>query len=265
MVAGHRCGCTAHGGKRGRKIMRASAGETRVDADGRVALRVGSAHHGGQCTASRQPRHVDPTWVDTAAMHDFARHAGEDCRLALVPALVPAFEPVPAPRTIGSMRLLGIENETLPLLGERVHAGATCKVIGCLRATVQHYNEREPLFRVTCRDIELVGTCSGLIGIGPHHELARLPVNHCRLRTRHLYCGVGSAPSTRKALEAEALRYAVAPRPVEWRRPGVRGRRGLRVLDADNGVTRAAAGFRRLAAGARGGCRAVAKRRLWLY
>src|SRR5438132_14004432 len=115
MVAGHRCGCTAHGGKRGRKIMRASAGETRVDADGRVELRVGCAHHGGHCTASRQPRHVDPTWVDTAAMHDFARHAREACGLALVWALVAAVEPVPPLRTVGSMRLLGREHETRPL------------------------------------------------------------------------------------------------------------------------------------------------------
>src|SRR5882762_3250820 len=259
MVARHRCGRTAHGGKRGRKIMRASAGETRVDADGRVELRIGCAHHGGHCATSRQPRHVDPTLVDTVAMHDFARHAGEDCRLALVPALVAAFEPVPAPRTIGSMRLLRIEYETLPLLGERVHAGAACKVIGCLRATVQHYNEREPLFRVTRRDIELVGTCSGLIGIRPRQELAGLPASHCRRRTRHLYCGVASAPSTRKALEAEALRYAVARRPLPWSRTAVRGLRVREVLDVDNVVIRAAVVVRRLAVGTLGGCRAVPK------
>src|SRR6267143_344718 len=259
MIAGHRCGCTAHGGKRGRKIMRASAGETRVDADGRVELRVGCAHHGGHCAAGRQPRHVDPTWVDTVAMRDFARHAGEDCRLALVSTLVAALEPVPAPRTIGSMRLLGIENEALPLLGERVHAGAVRKVIGCLRATVQHDDEREPLFGVTRRDIELVGTCSGLIGIRPRHELARLPVNHCRLRTRHPRCGVASAPFTRKALEAEAFRYAVVRRRLQWSRTAVRGLRDLDVLDVDNVVTRAAVVVRRLAVGTLGGRRAVPK------
>src|SRR5258708_11420043 len=140
-------------------------------------------------------------------MHDFARHAGEDCRLAVVPTLVAALEPVPAPRTIGSMRLLGIENETLPLLGERIHAGAVCKVIGCLRATVQHDNEREPLLGVTRRDIDLVGTCSGLIGIGPRHELAWLPVNHFCLTTPHLYRGVAPAPSTRQGLHGAALPY----------------------------------------------------------
>src|SRR5208283_2320379 len=134
------------------------------------------------------------------AMHDFSCHTSKDCRFAFVSALVAALEPVPAPRTTGSMCLLGIENETLPLLGERVHAGAVCKNNGCLVTTVQHDNEREPLFRVTRRDIELVGPCSGLIGIGPRHERSELAVNHCRLSTRHLYRGVASAPSTRKAL-----------------------------------------------------------------
>src|SRR6266550_8603500 len=205
-----------------RYIVRASAGETRVDPDGGVDIRVGRAHHGGHCAASREPRHIDLALVDTVLTHHFERHARKDRRLTLAPALIAALEPVPAPRTIGSMRLLGIENETLPLLGERVHAGAVCKVIGCLRATVQHDNEREPLFGVTRWDIELVGTCSGLIGIRPRHELARLTVNRCRLRTRHPYCGVASAPFTRKALEAEALRYAVVRRPLQWSRTAVR-------------------------------------------
>ena len=89
-------------------------------------------------------------------MRHFQRHARKDRRLTLAPALVAALEPVPAPRAIGSMRLLGIENETLPLLGERVHARAVCKRVGRLGATVQHHNEREPLFRITRRDVELV-------------------------------------------------------------------------------------------------------------
>ena len=201
--------------------MRASAGETRVDADGRVELRVGRAHDGGHCAAGRQSSHIDLTRVDTVAIHDFARHAGEDCRLALVSALVAALKPVPAPRTVGSTGLLGIENKTLPLLGERVHTGAVCKVVGCLRATVQHHNKGERLSRVGRRDVELVGACPGLIGIGPGDELSRLPVNHRRLGTRHVGDGVAVAPATQKPLRGRSAGIVSSPAAL---RSGVRSR-----------------------------------------
>src|SRR6266550_5075765 len=65
VVAGHRRPYSAHHRERGQKIVRASAGETRVDPDGGVDIRVGRAHHGGHWAASREPRHIDLALVDT--------------------------------------------------------------------------------------------------------------------------------------------------------------------------------------------------------
>jgi hypothetical protein len=173
------------------------------------------------------------------AIHDFARHAGEDCGLTLLSALVAALEPVPAPRTIGGMRLLGIENETLPLLGERVHAGAVGKIIGCLRAPVQHHNERERLPCVTRRDIELVGTSSGLIGIEPRDELSRLPISRPRLGRRHVERGVAPSPLAQQALEVGARRFVIARCSMKWSQTAVGGLCDLGRLYIDDIADRA--------------------------
>ena len=68
--------------------MRASGGEAGVDADGRIEIRVGRAHHGSHRTAGGQPGHIDLADVDTTAVHNLARHAGDDCRFAFVAVLV---------------------------------------------------------------------------------------------------------------------------------------------------------------------------------
>src|SRR5678810_175862 len=93
--------------------------------------------------------YIDPAWIDPVATHDLARHACKDCRLTLISALIAALEPVPAPRTVGRVRLLGIENKAMPLLGERVHSCAVCKVVGRLRATMQHHKKGKRLPGVT--------------------------------------------------------------------------------------------------------------------
>ena len=97
--------------------MRASDGEPRVDADGRIEIRVSRAHDGSHGAAGGQPRHVHLAGVDSIAAQDLARHAGDYCRFAFVSSLVTPLEPIPASRAVGRTRLRGIENEISALLG----------------------------------------------------------------------------------------------------------------------------------------------------
>jgi hypothetical protein len=100
-----------------------------MDAEGSMELGMRRRHDGRRRAAGRQPRDVHTLWVDRVIPHDLAGDARDQGRLAAIPFLVAGTKPIPALRLIGSARLLGIDNEAIPLFGQEIHAGAGSEIV----------------------------------------------------------------------------------------------------------------------------------------
>ena len=98
------------------------------------------------------------------ARDDLARQAGKDGRLAPIPRLVTAAEPVPAGLGVVAARLMRVDNHKPMLLGQGVHAGPGGKILRGLGAAVKHHHKAgDPL---PCRgwDVGAVAARSGGAG-----------------------------------------------------------------------------------------------------
>ena len=65
-------------------------------------------------------------------------------------------KPVPALRGIGGLRLDRIDDETPALFGGEVHARPRGEIIGRLRASMQHDDQRARLIVESAGNVELV-------------------------------------------------------------------------------------------------------------
>ncbi|KAG1080315.1 hypothetical protein G6F40_015934 [Rhizopus arrhizus] len=116
-----------------------------MHARGGEQVGIGARQDGGHRTARRQACHVDTLRVDRVRVDDGARHAGQYFRFAPTPLLMIVLEPVPAFLRIGLARLHGIQHiEALRSRG-LVHGGAGSEIVGVLRATVKHDDQRTGL------------------------------------------------------------------------------------------------------------------------
>jgi hypothetical protein len=124
-----------------------------MDADGRVEVGVRRRHDRGHRPSRRQPRHVDPVGIVVIRGHHPARDAGDERGLSLIPPLVSGLEPVPALRGVGGGGLRGIDDEEPIRFRQEVHAGAGGEIVGVLRATVEHHDERQGLPSIPTGDV----------------------------------------------------------------------------------------------------------------
>jgi hypothetical protein len=138
-----------------------------------------------------------------------------------------------------------IDDEAVVLFGERVHARAGGEVVGRLRAAVQHDDQRERLPTIAAGDVELVNAASGLVPVGPRHELGAVghDVARWRCRLRHLaQCRDGAGPVYPRERAAKRLGHLPAGRLLRLvggaaadvglgRLLGTRGRLGVCDLD----------------------------------
>src|SRR3954447_3543157 len=130
--------------------------QSRVDADGRIKVWVSSSHYCSCGTSSRQPGDTHAPRLDTEVAHNLAGDARKERGLSLIALLISGAEPVPALRDIRRLSLRRIGDQERTLLSQVVHAGAGSKVVGRLRAAVQHHDKGQRLFVIATRNIELV-------------------------------------------------------------------------------------------------------------
>jgi hypothetical protein len=142
-----------------------------MHADCRIEIGIGRRQDGGSCATGREPGGIDPFFVHRIVGHDLAREARDQCRLALAAGLIARAKPVPALGNIGRSRLLRVSNKAVVFLGAQVHPRACGKVVRRLRAAVQHDDQRQRLTAILARNIEFVGSASGVIAEGFRQEL----------------------------------------------------------------------------------------------
>gem|GEM_PF-4432923 len=85
------------------------------------------------------------------------------------------------------------------LFGESIHTGPCRKVVGILRAAVQHDEQGAPAGAMTTRNIELVVSAPGRAGKGPAQILSAI-------RDFERLAG----PSTRQRIKTEPWEFGVA-------------------------------------------------------
>jgi hypothetical protein len=134
-----------HGGESGGDIAGGPAGQSRMDADGRIEIGICGAHDGRRGTARREAGDKNAARLDRDIGHDLPGDSRDERGLAAVALLIGGAEPVPAFRGIGRTRLLGIGDEEALLLGQFVHPRAGGKIFRRLRAAVQHHQKRQRL------------------------------------------------------------------------------------------------------------------------
>ncbi|MDT4833518.1 hypothetical protein FQZ97_671300 [compost metagenome] len=145
--------------------------------------------------AGGEAGHVDAPGVDAVAGDDLARHAGDQRGLAPLGLLVTRPEPVPALRCVGVGGLDRVQHDKAQPVGELVHARAGGKVVGILRASMQHHDQRHRLAVPAGRYVELVRAGARVVCEGP---LAEVP----GLRSSTGGRGLGSKRARRCAVRA---------------------------------------------------------------
>ena len=162
-----------HHAERALHIGRRASRQPRMHAHSGKQVGVGVAQNRRHRAARRQAGHVNTLRVDVVALHHVTRHAGQQRRLAPASLLVVVFEPVPAARRIGVLRLRRIQHVKPAFQGGFVHARAGGKVVRVLRATVQHHHQRQRLGEGRWRNVELVLAAAGrAFGVAAADELA---------------------------------------------------------------------------------------------
>jgi hypothetical protein len=106
----------------GRRYVAGSATcQSRVDADGRIKVRISSSHYCGCGTSSRQPGDIHAPRLDTEVTHDLAGDARKERGLSLISLLISGAKPVPAFGDIRRLRLRRIGDQECSLLCQIVH------------------------------------------------------------------------------------------------------------------------------------------------
>src|SRR5947207_10366163 len=145
-----------------------------MHADCRIEIGIGRCQDGGSRATGGEPRGVDAFFVDRIVAYDLAGETCNQRRLALAPDLIARTKPVPALGDVGGSRLLRIDDKAVVFLGAQVHPRARGKVVGRLGAAVQHDDQRQRLAAILARNIEFIGSASGVIAEGSSQELTAL-------------------------------------------------------------------------------------------
>jgi hypothetical protein len=152
-------------------------------------------------------RDVHARGIDVVGRDDVARDTCDQRWLAALAMLILRFEPVPALRRIGLLRLHRISDKTSMPLGKRVHLRACCEIVGILGAAVEHHNQWQGLAGRPRGDIQSILTTAGGIRIRMRAEMA--PVLHVNAV---FSCPVNGCFVCLCKWEDDGLRLLVSPR-----------------------------------------------------
>ena len=118
-----------------------------MHADGGKDVGIGLTQndsHGRACGKSRDKGAV---FCNAMSCANLLHHPRKDRRLTRTAALIPPTKPIPAGLRIVAPRLGGVNHDEAMLFGQTVHAGASGKILGRLRAAVQHNDDATRAFR----------------------------------------------------------------------------------------------------------------------
>ena len=216
-----------------------------MHADGGKQVGVQGADDDGHGATRRQAGDEHFAFIHRVVVDDLPRDAGDQRRFALVALLVDGIEPVPAARTVGTLRLRRIDDKTFLFFGQRIHLRAGGEIVGILRAAVQHHDQRHGLAVIAAGDIQFVGARARMVAVHAVDELRASGhlrwrggrrVETGRMKMRHLEAGhveavlaqAGGHAQARHEILREFLRRlrGRGRHRVSLRRlgPGLRGR-----------------------------------------